>query len=122
MSRPRKTGPARPKPKKQKPPLACIVDAIPEHERAAHFELASELFRHRAEERKDVPSGYAFRFSPDILEKVERFLSNERRCCPFLSFEIAIASGKSPLWLHVTGPDGAREFLEAELPSYNRSA
>ena len=101
-------------------PLACLVDAIPEHERSAHFRLASELFGHQAEERKDVPNGYAFRFSPDTLEQVARFLSNERRCCPFLSFEIAIASGGGPLWLHITGPDGAREFLAAELPSVVR--
>jgi len=97
-------------------PLACLVEAIPEHERSAHFQLAADLFRHRAEERKDVPNGYAFRFSPDTLEQVAQFLANERRCCPFLSFDITIASGGGPLWLYITGPDGAREFLAAELP------
>ena len=97
-------------------PLACIVDAIPEHERVAHFALASDLFGQRVQERQDVPQGYAFRFSPDTFDDVARFLSNERRCCPFLSFDIAIAASGGPVWLRITGPEGARAFLAAELP------
>ena len=80
----------------QAPSLACILGAIPEAERSAHVALASELFGQRVQERKDVPHGYAFRFSPDTLSELARFLTNERRCCPFLSFDIAIASSGGP--------------------------
>jgi hypothetical protein len=97
-------------------PLVGIVDAIPENERSAHFSLASELFGRRIHEKKDLRDGYAFRFSPDTFDELARFLSNERRCCPFLSFDIAIASNGGPVWLHITGPEGTREFLAAELP------
>jgi hypothetical protein len=38
-------------------PLACIVDAIPAGERAAHFALLTELSRAHAQEVKDVPNG-----------------------------------------------------------------
>jgi hypothetical protein len=50
--------------------------------------------------------------------ELARFLTNERRCCPFLSFDIAIASNGGPVWLHITGPEGTREFLAAELPGF----
>ena len=103
----------------QEPPLACILGAIPEAERSAHVTLASELFGQRVQERQDVPHGYAFRFSPDTLSELARFLTNERRCCPFLSFDIAIASNGGPVWLHITGPEGTREFLAAELPGFD---
>jgi len=103
----------------REPSLACILGAIPETERSAHVALASELFGQRVQERQDVPHGYAFRFSPDTLSELARFLTNERRCCPFLSFDIAIASNGGPVWLRITGPEGSREFLASELPGFD---
>ncbi len=52
---------------------------------------------------------------------ISRFLSNERRCCPFLSFEVAIAPHGGPVWLRLTGPVGTREFLATELPGFSTS-
>jgi hypothetical protein len=51
-----------------------------------------------------------------MLEELARFISKERRCCPFLRFEIVIMPGGGPLWLEMTGPEGTRQFLAAELP------
>jgi hypothetical protein len=98
-------------------PLACIVHAIPEGERAAHFAVLTKLFRTRAQEMKDVPNGYAFRFADVDFDLVPKFVSRERLCCPFLTFTIAVASVGGPVWLEMTGPNGTREFLAAELPS-----
>jgi hypothetical protein len=95
--------------------LHCILDAIPEPERNAHVRLAGELFGRRAQERRDLPDGYAFRFEPDALEALARFVANERHCCPFLAFTIS-AAGQSHVWLEIAGPTGTREFLAAELP------
>jgi len=50
------------------------------------------------------------------LDGVARFVSAEQRCCPFLRFEIVVAAADGPVWLQMTGPDGTREFLAAELP------
>ena len=69
------------------PDLACVPSAIPAAERAAHFALGRKLFTELAEERTDLPSGYAFRFRPDALVALARFVANERKCCPFVSFE-----------------------------------
>jgi hypothetical protein len=96
-------------------PLACIPSAIPVSERVTHFALARELFTRAARERVDLPTGFVFRFDADALESVARFVTNERKCCPFLDFEIALAAGGGALWLRMTGPEGTREILQAEL-------
>lgn len=97
------------------PALACMPGAIPAGERQAHFALARELFHDRAEERVALPSGYAIRFPLDALEAVARFVANERKCCPFMSFELTLAPAPGPLWLRMTGPEGTRSVLDAEL-------
>lgn len=96
--------------------LACIVDAIPVAERTAHVALSRRLFGTAALEREDLPEGYAFRFEPAEIEAVARFVANERRCCPFLTFEITVAPGGS-VRLRLSGPEGTRAFLKAELSS-----
>lgn len=97
------------------PDLACVPNAIAAAERAGHFALARKLFAELAEERADLPRGYAFRFAPDAFEELARFVANERKCCPFMNFELAIAPESGPLWLRMTGPDGTRAVLQAEL-------
>jgi len=97
------------------PELACVPTAIPPTERAAHCALARKLFTELAQERSDLANGYAFRFSPDALEALARFIANERKCCPFMNFELVLAAESGPLWLRMTGPNGTRGVLDAEL-------
>lgn len=97
------------------PALACVPSAIPAIERQAHFALARELFTSRALERVSLPEGYGFRFDCSEFDAVARFVTNERKCCPFLTFEVELAAQSGPLWLRMTGPEGAREVLDAEL-------
>jgi hypothetical protein len=97
------------------PELVCLPAAIPSAERQAHFALARELFYERAEQRTALPNGYAIRFAPDALDAVARFVGNERKCCPFMSFELIVAPESGPLWLRMTGPEGTRSVLDAEL-------
>jgi hypothetical protein len=87
-------------------PLVCVVDAIPEEERAAHFALLSDLFSIHAQERKDLLRGYAFRFTPDTFERIAEFVARERKCCPFLTFNIVIAPADGPVWLEMSAPKG----------------
>lgn len=105
--------------------LACAPAALAPEERAAHFALIRELFGGLVQERTELTNGHACRFQPDAIEAVARFVANERKCCPFLSFELAVAAGSGPLWLRMTGPAGTREVLETELttssPSLARS-
>jgi len=101
-------------------PLACVPGAIPAAERPAHFALITRLFTAAARERRDLSGGaegYAFRFDADAFDDLARWVTNERRCCPFLSFALELAPDGGPLWLRLTGPAGTRAFLDAELPA-----
>jgi hypothetical protein len=95
--------------------LVCVPSAIPARERAQHFVLARELLNKQAAERADLPDGYAFRFAADKLVELLRFIDNERKCCPFMTFHLRIAPQAGPIWLRMTGPQGTREALHAEL-------
>jgi hypothetical protein len=100
-------------------PLACVPGAIPAAERGAHFALVTRLFTEDARERRplaDGAAGYAFRFDARAFDDVARWITNERRCCPFLTFGVELSPDGGPLWLRLAGPAGTREFLDAELP------
>jgi hypothetical protein len=62
-----------------------LTGAIPLADRPAHFALAKELLHTRAQERSDLPDGYALRLGSDAFEAVARFVLNESRCCPFIA-------------------------------------
>ena len=94
--------------------LACVPSAIPAAERATHFVLARKLFTGLARERTELADGYAVRFEPDAFEAVVRFVANERKCCPFLTFDLVVAPESGPLWLRIRGPEGARAVLQAQ--------
>lgn len=95
--------------------LACVPSAVPAAERQEHFALGHELLEARAIERLALCNGYAFRYEPEALEAVARFVANERKCCPFLTFELTLAPESGPLWLRMTGPEGTRAVIDAEL-------
>lgn len=95
--------------------LVCVPSAIPAGQRLKHFALARQLFSNKALERRDLADGYEIRFAQDDSEAVRRFVANERLCCPFLQFEIRAEPHGDSLWLRMTGPQGTREVLDAEL-------
>ena len=100
------------------PPLACVPGAIPAAERAAHFARLERLFTSDVRERQTLPDGYAFRFDAGAFDELARWIAYERRCCPFLRFELALAPDDGPIRLRLTGPEGTHAFLDAELPAF----
>lgn len=97
-------------------PLACVPGAIPAAERPAHFALIQSLFGEVALERHPIPGGYAFRFPADAFDALSRFVANERKCCPFLTFTVQVSPAEGSIELRITGPAGTQEFLALELP------
>jgi hypothetical protein len=97
------------------PALACIPAAIPLAERPSHFALAMRLFLGQAQEHAKLKDGHAFRFPSGSLEAVARFIANERKCCPFIAFELTLAPAAASFWLRMTGPEGTRQALDAAL-------
>jgi hypothetical protein len=96
-------------------PIACVVDAIPPEQRNAHSALVVTLFDQGAREQRDLPDGYEFVFPVDLLEAIADFVGNERKCCPFINFDLRVTAGSERVILRMTGPAGTREVLHAEL-------
>ncbi|MGH9942190.1 MAG: hypothetical protein ACRD9R_07525 [Pyrinomonadaceae bacterium] len=64
-------------------------------------------------EVKEIESGYVYRFPSDgnWITELANLVSLERRCCPFLRFNLTVEPGGGPVWLEMTGPQGTKEFL-----------
>lgn len=104
-----------------RPAVACVPGAIPALQRSEHFALAAKLFENAALSTSELKDGYEFRFPAQELASVARFVANERLCCPFIRFEIVVDPGAEECALRMTGPDGTRAILAAELKLKGRS-
>jgi hypothetical protein len=101
--------------KKEETPLMCRLDALTVQERERHLALWKRLQQSHKEIR-EIADGYAIRFPGDIsLTDIAEFISRERRCCPFFTFEIEAAGEDEPVWLRLRGGEGVKEFLKAQL-------
>jgi hypothetical protein len=96
--------------------FACYLLALSAAERVRHKELLHRL-RPSAHEISELPDGYVFRLNGDGISFIEaaEWVELERRCCPFLAFQLQIAGGENGFVLGVTGPAGAKPFIDSEL-------
>lgn len=97
-------------------PVVCRLDAFGPRDRERHAALAREV-RSRAEGAEPLPRGFAFRFpdDPGFSRRLVEWVALERRCCPFLEFELVLGDEGEPVILRLTGGPGVKEFLAAEL-------
>lgn len=97
------------------PAFVCRPEALGRQERARHADVTRQLLA-LAGRPRELADGYAFAVGADrhALELAAEFVARERLCCPFLSFRLD-AGADATAWLHVTGPDGVKPFLRAEL-------
>jgi hypothetical protein len=65
--------------------------------------------------RENVLNGYRFKFTASdiVLDQLFDFVKTERVCCEFFTFSMLIED--EFVWLTITGPEGAKEFLEREM-------
>ena len=94
--------------------FACVPGAICASERREHFDLIGQLLRECLREQ-ELPNGYEFEFTADALPRLAQFVANERRCCPFIDFEITVGRKPWPTRLRLTGDEGVKDVLRAEL-------
>ncbi|HET8574375.1 MAG TPA: hypothetical protein VFL76_10965 [Edaphocola sp.] len=80
-------------------------------------ETVLEKLKEQTLEKKALPNGFAFRFPGNdiILDELAAFIKTERECCSFFTFELAVRGDKSEIWLTLTGPEGVKDFIVAEL-------
>lgn len=97
-------------------PFACDMTAIETDQRAAHLATINKLFR-AVESVREMPNGYTFRLpnESDILRTVAEFIALERLCCPFFGFSLEIEREGAAAWLTLTGREGVKPFIVAEI-------
>jgi hypothetical protein len=97
-------------------PFACDMTAIAADQRGAHFATIEELFR-AVEEVRELPNGYAFRLAndPHVILTAAQFIALERLCCPFFGFALEIENEGEAVWLRLTGREGVKPFIMAEI-------
>jgi hypothetical protein len=100
-------------------PFACDMTAIEASRRAQHMATINELFG-AVTEIKELPDGYAFRLpgEPDVFTKTANFIMLERLCCPFFGFALEIEPEGGSTWLSLTGREGVKPFIVAEVGSH----
>lgn len=97
-------------------PMVCVLNGLTAEQRKRQASLKKQM-QESAREVSELADGYAFRFPGDQshIMMLAEFMSLERLCCPFFNFELEIAAGKDAIWLRMTGREGVKEFLKAEL-------
>lgn len=68
-------------------------------------------------DRKELENGYQYSFdgSDDMLNELTEFIKTERACCGFFSFLLSIGDDATDIVLTISGPKGAKEFIDAEI-------
>ncbi len=100
--------------KRDKMVIACNLSAA--EMAARERELADSVFS-QAEQVEELADGYALRFpgSDEWANRLLQFITFERACCPFFSFELGFEPNQGPIWLRIHGPEGVKEVIAEML-------
>ena len=91
-------------------PIAC---SLSEQERVTRGEEISDLFKD-VQQVHELADGYAYRFpgNEECGSRLLKFIMGERSCCLFFTFELIFEPNQGPIWLHIRGPEGVKEFIK----------
>jgi len=95
-------------------PIACELSEG--GRRSRREEISRELFG-ECQDVRELEDGYEFVFpgGEEWIEKLARFVAEERGCCRFFAFELFFEPGLGPVLLRMRGPEGTKEFLAAQF-------
>ncbi len=98
----------------KKLPIACL---LPNYEQAKRRERITNDFLKGAEDIRELRDGFSFRYpgTDEWISKILEFIMFERKCCPFFTFELLFASNTGPVYLHIRGSKGIKEFIKNGL-------
>ena len=98
-------------------PIACyLTDKQLQARRKNHLDKAAEFLVDSAE----LPDGFVYRFPLEelMLQSLAEIIDLERKCCPFLNFNLSLEAGKDVVLLELTGAEGTKEIIR-ELFNWN---
>lgn len=90
-------------------PLLCTLTADERTQRSQENCPILTAFQ-RVEELED---GYALQYSAEQewIQRLVTFVTQERACCPFLTFELAFEPDSGPIWLRLRGRAEVKDML-----------
>lgn len=99
-------------------PIACRMDALTPAERA-RSRTVREIVAKATSKTTELEAGYSFQLRRDasLFRDASEWITLETRCCPFLTFDLRwLPEDEGAPVLSITGPDGTKDFLSAEMP------
>jgi len=95
-------------------PIACTLTA---EEQAAWQEGMGRTIFAGYDERRELSDGYALRFPGDDAwaNTLVTFIVHERGCCPFFAFGLVFEPNHGAIWLHLTGGEDVKAFVEVTM-------
>lgn len=95
-------------------PIACVLGALTPEQQRRERELL-ELARSAVTSHEPTDSGVRLHFADGeaLLASLGELVALERRCCPFLAFELRSEAEHGAVTLHIGGREGVREFVGA---------
>ncbi len=95
-------------------PIACTLSA---EELAVRRTTTLEQLFAGGKELQPLRSVYCFRCdaSDQIFASSVELMTQERKCCRFMDFELQVRAAEGPVWLAISGPEGTKNFLESML-------
>jgi hypothetical protein len=99
-------------------PIACRPAALTADERERSARLRADVAA-GVSRTIELSDGYSFqlRGDPKVFQSAAEWITLERRCCPFLTFDLGWKPGDETMpSLTLTGPEGTKGFLAAEMP------
>ena len=94
-------------------PMVCGINSLTARERGRRDTLIHQLMpKAQVEETAD---GMQFTWADDATAyaKVTEFVGLERRCCPFLDFEMRFSGPDAPVVLVLYGDDEVKKFVKS---------
>jgi arsenate reductase (thioredoxin) len=100
-------------------PLACSLGAADLKQRLAHVEALGEAALVEVE-RSGAETRLRFRSGETTRASLERFVEDERACCPFLDF--TLAERADLIELTIAAPPGAEPIVEELTSAFSSAA
>jgi hypothetical protein len=101
-------------------PIGCRLDALSPDERQRQKVLRQEL-EPAIERIQEAENGYVFTYHHVAFRQLAEWLTLERRCCPFLDFELAWRADSPSPTLGLSSPDPAvKAFIADTFVPANR--
>lgn len=96
--------------------FACDLKALSPEQRKLHQQLSKGLAS-AVTALEELPGGYTFRIDSAKLSVVDiaRWITLERRCCPFLIFRLDVRKTDDVVSLSLHGAPGVKEFIKMEF-------